>query len=226
MPDTNPDRLSELLEFAELHAPVWEGVASRINVTAAQAAAYTRATDEARLAYNAVLQIRQQAKVATQRQAEAFATLRSTNSSLLKIIRGFAQNQDSPTEIFQLAQIPTPATPVPFAAPATPTALSASLAITDGGIALRWKATQPAGASGVVYRVERQTGSDTMWALVTLTGSKAAIDTSVPPGTSRVIYRVIAQRGSATSEASNPLEIRFGTGPGEAGTITQVKLAA
>lgn len=225
MPGTNPDRNVQLIEFAELHAPVWEDVAGRINLTPSQAASYKAATAAARTAYNDAQVIRQQAKVATERQNEALAVLRSTNSSLLKIIRGFAQDQANPLEIYQLAQIPAPAGPSPFAAPSTPFDLNATLAITDGGIQLRWKASQPSGITGVVYRVDRQTGNSTTWTLVALTGSKNTIDTSVPVGTSRVIYRVIAQRGSLTSNASNPLEIRFGTGPGEM-DVSKIKLAA
>lgn len=215
----------QLIEFAELHAPVWENVSTRINLTSAQTTAYKSAADAARQAYNAVQQIRQQAKVATQVQNEALAALRTTNSALLKIIRGFAQDQANPAEIYQLAEIPAPAGPSPFVAPSAPVDLTATLAITDGGIALRWKAKQPAGITGVVYRVERQTGNGTAWALVGLTGTKSTIDTSIPVGTSRVIYRVIAQRGSLTSSASNPLEIRFGTGPGEM-DVSRIKLAA
>jgi hypothetical protein len=225
MPGTNPNRNVELLQFAELHVPVWRAVAPQINLTADQTLAYFNATTEARAAFDAVQQIRLQARAATQRQTEAFSVLRTTNSSLLKIIRGFAQDQTKPSTIYQLAQIPEPAAPSPFAAPSAPTDLDATLAITDGGIALRWKAKQPANISGVVYRVERQTGNGTTWELVALTGSKITIDTSVPVGTSRVIYRVIAQRGSATSNASNPLEIRFGTGPGEM-DVSRLKLAA
>ena len=225
MPGTNPDRNVQLIEFAELHAQVWDGVTTRIGITSAQSASYKSAADAARQAYTEAQVIRQQAKVATERQNQAISVLRTTNSSLLKIIRGFAQDQADPAAVFQLAQIPAPAGPSPFVAPSTPFELDATLAITDGGIGLRWKASQPSNVTGVVYRVERQTGNGTTWTLVALTGTKNTIDTSVPVGTSRVIYRVIAQRGSLTSNASNPLEIRFGTGPGEM-DVSKIKLAA
>ena len=77
-----------------------------------------------------------------------------------------------------------------------------------------------------MYRVERAIGAQANWTIVGLTGAKNTIDTSIPAGTSRVFYRVTAQRGEVTSTGSTVLDIRFGTGPGQAAfTVSTVESA-
>jgi hypothetical protein len=216
MPGTNPDRIVQLLEFAELHTAPWNTNAARIGLSSTQANAYADATALARQKYTAAQTIRQQAKVATQEQNEAVSALREVNSNLLRVIRAFALEQDKPAEVYNLAEIPPPAVPAPIGPPNAAYELRATLAITEGGIQLKWKAKQPAGTNGVVYRVERSIGQGGAWNLVGLTGGKTSIDSTIPAGTSRVLYRVVAQRGSLTSPASDVIDIRFATGPGEA----------
>jgi hypothetical protein len=215
----------ELIQFAELHKDVWQSNASSIGLTSAQTTEYKNLTTDARAKFQAALLARQAAKVATQEQNEAIRALRNTNSALLKLIRGFAQNSNDPNTVYNKAEIDPPAAPGPIMPPTAAFDLTANLAIADGGIDIRWKASQPSGVTGVVYRVERAVGSQANWSLIGLTGTKSLIDTTIPAGSSRVFYRVTAQRGTLTSTGSTVLDIRFGTGPGMF-VAQEVKLAA
>ena len=215
MSGTNPSSIESLLLFANLHAPVWEGNARDIGVSDAQAAQYKALTAAAQAAFDAVQRGKLQQKALVETQTAAIRALRNTNSSLLKTIRGFAQDAADPVQVFNKAQIPPPAAPAPVGPPSAAFDLNAALDILTGGLKLSWKATQ--NAPGAIYRVERSTTATpgANWSLIALTGSKFTIDTSVPVGTSRVLYRVVAQRGNLQSQPSGVLDIRFGTGPGE-----------
>jgi biotin carboxyl carrier protein len=215
MSTTNPVSIIDLIQFCESHTLPWAGSAQQIGLTNAQVAQYTAATQEAREAYELVRNLKQQLRAQVLTQGEKVRALRRTNSNLLRDIRAFALQQEKPDGVYALAQIPAPAAPAPVGPPAAPTELTAGLAIPEGGIEVRWKATQPSGITGVVYKLERALSAGGPFVVVGLTGSKNAIDTTIPAGTSAVVYRVIAQRGSEVSGGDVTLTIRFGTGPGE-----------
>jgi hypothetical protein len=226
MPNTNPNGIEALLQFAQYHVPVWESNGRVIGVSAEQSASYKLAYNAAQAAFNAAQQGKLTQRALVNAQNEAVRTLRTTNSALLKIIRGFAQDSDNPGEVYRKAEIPPPAVPTPLGPPSTPTDLNAQLDLLVGGLKLTWKAKQT--APGTIYKLERKASltPNAPYELVALTGSKFATDLTVPVGTSQVFYRVVAQRGNFQSQPSGVLDIRFGTGPGEAVKITQVKLAA
>jgi hypothetical protein len=223
---SNTSTNNSLLEFARLHTGPYESHAPQIGLTAAQAQEYKVATEAAGNKQQAALAARQAAKAATQEQNEAFTTLRRLNASYLRLIRGFAEQSADPAKVYILAELPPPGKPGPVQAPNAPFDLTADLAIAQGGISVRWKATQPKGVSGVVYVVERAIGAQQNWTSIGLTGTKSLVDASLPAGTSRVFYRVTAQRGTLSSTGSTVLDIRLGTGPGEAMTVSTVRLAA
>ena len=76
---------------------------------------------------------------------------------------------------------------------------------------VRWKAVQPTGVHGVVYRVMRAIG-DGEFQQIGLVGEKTMTDASIPAGTSHVSYTIIAQRGGQTSRPSVAIDVRFGIG--------------
>lgn len=221
------DRNKALLEFAELHTGPWEASSTQIGLTSSQAGEYKSATEEARQKLQAALASREAAKVATREQNEAFSALRRLNSAYLRLIRGFAEQSADPQKVYNLAVIPAPGRPSPAQPPTAPFDLTANLAIAEGGISVRWKASQPGGITGVVYVIDRALGNQSQnWQSIGLTGSKSFIDTTLPTGTSRVFYRVTARRGTFAATGDSVLDIRLGTGPGEAMTISTVRLAA
>jgi hypothetical protein len=227
MSDTNPTGILPLIQFAETHKETWKSNSQQIGLTNAQATEYEALTNAARATYAAVEAGRLAQRASTLAQTQAIRELRTANSALLRIIRGFAQNAPDSNAVYQAAQIKPPAPPVPLGPPTTPFDITARLALTEGGIDIRWKATQV--GSGVVYRVERSiitvTGAGP-WTLVGLTGAKNSTDTTIPQGVSHVQYRVIAQRGSRTSNPSSVLDIRFGTGDGAGFVARELKFAA
>lgn len=221
------DTIRDLIQFAETHQVTWGTNASILNLSSSQINTYKQLTSDARTAYNAVVAAKQALANAVLAQREAVGDLRSYNGALLRAIRSYAEQQPKPDQIYIAADIPAPRTPAPLGPPSAPFNPTAGLDLTLGGIRLSWKATQPEGMSGVVYRVERSIGQNGPWMQVGLTGEKKLTDISIPTGTSRVLYRIVAQRGSDSSPASPALDIRFGTGPGEAAmTVSTVKLAA
>ena len=96
---------------------------------------------------------------------------------------------------------------------------------------MKWKTSQPAGLSGVVYSVRRSIDSGS-YVLLDTVGGKTFTDETVPIGTQSVSYAIKAKRGSQASEWSEALTLRFGrVGGGLTITSTQttpasVKLAA
>lgn len=221
-----PQSNSDLLQFAEQHVVTWGNNASQINLTSAQVNTYKTLTDDARQKLEAAIAARNAAKQATVAQNNAFKALRTNNSALIRLIRGFAEDSADASRVLQLADLAPIAPPSPFVRPTAPFDLTANLAIAEGGIRITWKASQPAGVTGVVYRVERALGAQENWTIIGLTGTKNIIDATIPTGTSRVFYRVTAQRGTLTSTGSTVLDIRLGTGPGQAMTVSTIKIAA
>ena len=74
----------------------------------------------------------------------------------MRLIRAFAESTAKPTVVYNLAQIPPPASPSPAPPPAQPTDLTVTLDASGGSLTLRWKAANPAGTSGTSYIIRRR----------------------------------------------------------------------
>ncbi len=212
------ETIRDLIEFAEVHAPTWNRNASTLNLSTLQVNTYTQLTQDARTSYDSVVAAKQALANAVLAQRQAVRDLRSYNGALLRAIRSYAEQQPKPDVIYIAADIPAPRTPAPLGPPSAPFDPTAGLDLTLGGIRVSWKATQPQGMSGVVYRIERNTGTGQAWQLAGLVGGKNFVDDNVPT-TQTVQYRIIAQRGNLASNPSQTLVINFGTGPGMTFTL-------
>jgi hypothetical protein len=115
--------------------------------------------------------------------------------------------------------------------PTAPFMLSASL--DSQGDVVKWKTSQPAGVSGVIYSVQRAIDGGG-FVLLDSVGGKTFTDETVPVGTQSVSYTVRAKRGTQMSAWSEALTIRFGRVGGggfaitstETGPVGGMKMAA
>lgn len=200
------------IQYCELRVPDWTGSAAAIGLSTQAANEFKGLTDSARQAYTASEAARQDAKNATRTLRAAIKALRAAGGADVKTIRLFAQTQPDPNVVYNIAGIPSPSPRTPSVPPVAPAEITARLDIETGAITVRWKVAQPKGIAGVVYRVERSTGTGQTWELAGLVGGKSFEDGDVPTA-STILYRIIAQRGNLASNPSQTLVINFGNGP-------------
>lgn len=205
---------AEFLTWCQAHAPVWAVNAMEIGLTAPQTTAFTAAVTAAAAAVLAQEQAQQAAKAATLGAAAAFDTLRDRASDTVRLIRIYAEAQPDPNLVYQTAQIPAPATPTPVPPPAQPTDLTVTLNATSGAPTLRWKASNPAGASGTSYIVKRRLPAEVGFTFIGVSGKKEIVDATLPAGPDWVQYTVQGQRSDSSGPVSEVFTVNFGVGEG------------
>lgn len=223
-----PSRIQDLIDFFDMHAPVWATSATSIGLTAAQATAFQALATAAHDAYTAKLAADQASLAATVTLRAAVGDARQSASDLIRIIKAYAENSAKPDVVYNLAQIPPPATPKPAAPPAQPTEIAVSLVPTTGALELRWKAANPAGTSGTSYIVRRrEPGGGSEFVFVGVTGEKRFVDDTFMSGPESVEYTVQGQRADSAGPVSEIFTIHFGKqGSGGVGlTIESVSSA-
>ena len=227
IPTSKPAQLA----FFEQHIAQWTANAASIGLTPGQATGIAAFTAQARATFDEAQDARQASKDATLAQNIAFDGLLNFGADLIKIIRAYAEVNDSPM-VYTLAGIPQPAEPTPLGPPATPTDLVATLN-TSGGVVVTFKGSK---AGGTAWVVERRTvvaggGTPTAWSKVGITETKSYTDEALPQGLDSVQYRVIASRSGGLSAPTQPVVLQFGTvaGASQSGApqnTAGIKLAA
>lgn len=225
-----PDSRLDKIQFYENHLGPWGANAEQIGILPATVTGFAARVTAARAAYDAAEAARQSSKVATQAFYLAVREMHSEpggGQDIIDTIRAFALSKGDPN-VFNLAEIPPPATPGTLPPPGTPTNFTVQLQPT-GAILLKWRSENPAGAGGTVYEVLRQSAGGSM-AYAGATGSREFLDASLPFDGSPVVYRITAIR---STQRGVPAEftVKFGVGgPGNALAVTgvseTVKLAA
>lgn len=224
-----PDTLPELIDWAVNHKSLWTTNQAQIGLSAAQVTAFntlvsnlTKANDDAEAA-------RLASKNATLTLSGAVASVRGVGGAFVNVIKAFAESTHAPA-VYTLAgvspddprgKVPPPNAPTDFSATVTP----------EGYIIVKWKASQPAGVTGVQYRVKRRLNGEGEFTLIDTVGSlKKYMDKTLPFGIDRVDYIVEPVRGNAVGPAGNTFALQFGSqGGGFAITSaveTPVKMAA
>lgn len=204
-----PETHEALLTFASSHALEWAADPASIGLSPAQAAAVTEALDKARSAVESASAARQAALSATMTQERMLADLHSACAGAIRAIKNFAAESSSPVEVYIAARIPEPLPRSRPMAPEAPYGLSAALDAAVGWITLSWKARQPKGMSGVVYRVERSTDDGPSAFIGFGRRDKTFIDQTIPPGARRVCYSVQSLRGDRASPPGNALVVNL-----------------
>jgi hypothetical protein len=216
----------EKVQFCENHTTPWSANAVAIGTTAAAVTDLQTKTTAARAAFNAQQAARQAAKVATSAYHQAVTAMASAASDIIKQVKAKAATGGD--SIYNLAEIPSPATPSPVGPPGTPYEFVAQLDQT-GVLRLAWTCDNPAGASGTVYQVSRQIGATGAMQIIGAAGDKKFTDPSVPAGTAQVTYRVQALRSTVAGQPGE-FTVKFGAAPGSgeltASVVAAPKLAA
>jgi len=107
-----PDKKVEQLQFYESHNPqhnlAWAANAVAIGLPAAQATALSTLTKAARTVFDGAQKARNAAQPATTMQDAALNNARRSAADLIRVLKGFAEQQPSPAAVYATAQIPPP----------------------------------------------------------------------------------------------------------------------
>lgn len=191
----------------ENHLPSWAAAPTTFGTTAAAVTALTTVVGNARKAYNSAQAARDASKAATTGETMAMSAMLSPGRAMVNTMKSFIEASGN-TALWSQAGLEPPAAPGTAPDPTAPFMLSASLD-SQGDVIVNWKASQPAGVSGVIYSVRRALdGGD--YVLLDSVGGKTFIDETVPVGTQSVSYTIKAKRGNQSSAWSEALTVRFG----------------
>lgn len=204
---------ASFLAWCEAHTTVWGTNATAIGLLAGQALEFTTTTTAAAAALAAQETARLAYKAATETCNDAFRDLRAITSSNVRIIRGFAEQQNKPSEVYALAQIDPPAPPTPMPAPGQPYQFRVGL-LQTGALELKWKCDNPANSQGTVYEIFRRIGPTGAFSyLGSAGGDKTFVDDTLPSGSSSVAYQITGIR-SGTRGLAAQFTVNFGVGGG------------
>jgi hypothetical protein len=216
------DKLAKI-GFCENHAPVFSANAVAIGTTSAACTDLTTKTVAARTAYNAQQSAQQTAKAATSSYVEAVRVMAQAAQAIIDQVRVKAATAGN--GVYDLAQIPAPAAPTPLGPLGKPSDFTCELD-QDGGLDLKWKNTNPAGASGVVYQIWRRFGAVGQFDYLIGTGFKKYTDDTVPAGTAQVQYKIQAVRSTSVGPVALFI-VNFGAAGSTTVTeMSPVKMAA
>lgn len=198
------------ITFYEAHIPVWSSAPSSIGLLAADCTALQTLITNARKAYDAqqaALNAAKGATTAMHNAVEAMTTLGAIDIAKIKNYADSTGNKD----VYSKAEIPMPASPSPIGPPGTPTDFVVTL-LQSGAVNLKWKCSNPAGATGTMYEVERKIGSGA-FTLLGSEGSKSFTDVTLPAGGGGglVTYQITAVRSTASGMPAQ-FNVNFGVG--------------
>lgn len=214
-----PSRVQDLIEFMNLHAPIWVTNAAGIGVLPSAASSFSALAAAAQNAYTARLNADEAARVALVAQKTAVADARRAASDLIRTIKAFAENAPKPTVVYNLAQIPPPATPGSVPPPGTPSNFNVTL-LQSGALELKWKCINPPGASGTVYEIQRRIGEGA-WTTLPPSGARTFIDSTIPSGGSPVMYQITGIRSTLRGQPAT-FSVMFGVGGNGAARVSVV----
>ena len=216
---TLPNGNVDLIEFCEVHAPVWVANAVALGIPPASANAFNVSTSAARSRYDDALKVRDAAKTATAESNEAIREMKADAATLLRSIKAFAEAQTNPQTIYNIAQIPAPLPPTPLPAPGKPTDLLVTL-LPTGAVQISWSSENAAASSGAFFNVLRKLPGSSSWiSLGGASGSTTAsrrmnfVDATVPTSAAAagVQYIIQGQRGTLQGLMSDAITVQFGT---------------
>lgn len=218
MPTYPTSPRSAFLTWCDAHTEVFADNAAAIGLSPGAAAAFAAALDAANLAVTAQAEAKDKAKSATSDLSLKMDTLSSLTGDIVRTIRAYAESTNNPG-VYLLAEIPAPADPTQVPPPAPCTNLSATLDGATGNITIKWKATQPEGATGTSYIITRRAAGQANFSFLGVTGKKSFVDTTFTAGPDSVQYQVQGTRSDSTGPMSEILVVTFGRTGGGGFTI-------
>lgn len=217
-----PDSRVALVEFCELHVPVWQAAAAAIGLSPAQLTTLDSLTKAARLKYNAQQTAKNAARSATGQFYDGEAALRDNVALLLKVIKTFADTTNNPG-VYDTAQIPAPTPPSPKGPPDQPTEITVMLNM-SGAVTFRWKNGN--GGTGAYYTIRRRlAGTSDTFAIAGTTDRREFTDETLP-GPGPWEYVIQGFRTNQPGPESNHVVLRLGGGGAQLQSMSEFKMAA
>lgn len=229
-----PNGTSELIDFCEVHVPVWQAAPTTIGLTAPQVADLATATVNARMSFVAAQAARDASKAATVTQNSNAKDMRLIAADLVRQIKAFAEAQPSPNAVYAAAQISPPSPPSPMPAPGKPVDFAINLE-PDGSVTLTWNADNAAASGGAFFTVARKLpGQSTFTGIGGTSGSTTEsrrmrfTDSTVPASAASAGAQYIVQgfRGTRAGTPSDTLLVQFGLDGGSGQQVATLRMAA
>lgn len=214
-----PSNRAEKIAFYNTRLAPWGTHFGDIGLTASEVANLTALVEAAAAAQEAAELAREESKAATQAYYDAVAAMGKTGKGLVETIRTYAVSTNN-TNVYTLSLIPPPVIDSALPPPGIPREFSVGLT-TDGWVTLKWKCTNPEGASGTGYEVKRKVGSGAFSIIGIGGGDKTYVDSTLPAGSTGVVYQVTGVR-SGLRGPSAQVNVNFGVGGGGGFTVTSV----
>jgi hypothetical protein len=207
VPSTDIGRIT----FYEAHVPGWSLIPTQIGLLAADCTALGALLTTARKAYNDQQTALEAAKAATNTMHNAVLALHALGSADIAKIKAYAEVSHN-MNVYPLANLPMPATPSPVGPPGTPESFVVGLTV-EGFVTLKWKCSNPSGASGTTYEIRRRIGTESSFVYLATEGKRSFTDETLPGGSSGVTYMVTALRSTKRGEPAQ-CNVNFGVGGG------------
>lgn len=214
------------LQYLEGRVDGWEANQAGLGVALQLAIETGTKTADARTAYDAYQQKRQDAKDARVEWLSAIGAAVEDGRACIRSIDTFAKNSDNPAAVYALASIAPPKDREPLGKPETPTDLTIFLD-TEGRANLAWEGTRK---GGTVFTLQRRTtavgGQTSPWTTLVTVSERTFVDPATPSGVLSVGYRVRAERFAGPSAYSLPVTLPLGASGNQeqvAGAIAPVE---
>lgn len=213
-----PKSKVEQVQWCEAHAPVWAAAPATMGLTAAQCTAFSALVLEARKDYDAAQAAKEAYHASITAQNVALSNAVTSAADLIRVIKGYAEQQADPNSVYSRAQIPPPAAPVPTPAPGKPTNISVGLN-SDGSITLGWDADESTASTGAFFEITRKLPGQTAFTNLggapgstsesrRMTFTDATIPTSAAGAGAQ--YIITGRRGTRWGIPSDAFVVQFG----------------
>ncbi len=199
----------------------WTTNATAIGTTSAAVTDLQTKVTTAQAKLDAQIAAEQAVKTATEAATVAVAQMVEAGADIIKNIRAKAATVGG-NSVYELAEIPAPATPTPVSTLGQPTDFKAELG-QDGSIISRWKCANPR-ATGTVYQVWRRLDGEADFTYCGGVGTKTFTDNTVPAGTANILYKIQAVRSTAVGPWAT-FNVMIGVGRGGAMMASVVEAA-
>lgn len=216
-----PNTRAEKILFYRMRLEPWTTHAADIGLTPAEMANMTSLVEAAVAAQDAAELAREESKAATQSFYKAVAQMGTAGKGLVEAIRTYAVDTNNP-DVYTLSLIPPPAVDTAVPPPGIPRDFTVTLDVT-GALTIKWKCTNPEGAQGTAYEVQRRIGGGSFNYIGIAGGDKTFVDNTLPAGSTGVVYQVTGVRSALRGPVAQVI-VNFGVAPGGGGgfTVTSV----
>ncbi|MFT3686645.1 MAG: hypothetical protein QM783_17290 [Phycisphaerales bacterium] len=214
---TIPTKDQDFVNWINSHAPLWNANKALIGLTAAQATLFVGEAADVAKAWDDLAD----AKLALRKAYDAWKDAKHSGVTLARtdvtIIKAFAAQSATPSNVYTAADIPAPKTPNYNQPPAPVTSVKATLNTVNGQLKLTWKCDNPASLSGTVYTIERRVGTAGAWTPLGLSSIRSFTDLTLPAAAGGTVqYQITATRSGMVGVSSGPVSVVFGhAGNGE-----------